>query len=548
MLRFRDLRVTVKLAIGFGSVSACLLAVGAVAYAGSRTLVSQLGVVHTTRLPSMSVLLEADRDLQQMLVAERTLIAAEPGSEVFRDAEAAFEENLGQSDERWTRYKELAVTPEERELIPRYEQARRAWEPVARRVVKLCHEATPESRAAALELSLGEAGVAFEAMRDQIDRLTGVIDELADRDRRTADAAAARSRNLTIGSIAAGLLAAIVLGVVVARGVTRPLAQMVDRIRDISEGEGDLTKRVDVRSHDEFGHLADLFNGFLGKLRDLIAEVAGATEDVAGAATQIAASAEEISRGVKQQDASTERAAGALTEMSASIEDVAAQSTEASLAADRAGERADEGGRVVGQTVESIRHLESVMQGASAAIDALGERADGVGRIIDVIRDIADQTNLLALNAAIEAARAGEHGRGFAVVADEVRKLSERTTRATEEVAESIRAIQEDTKTAVQRMSGGVQAVAEGVERAESAGAALAQINEAAVAVRERIGSIAAAAQEQSAASTEISETVTTISSLVRESSSQTDQAAGAAAHLSARAEQLRALIGRFRI
>ncbi len=360
---------------------------------------------------------------------------------------------------------------------------------------------------------------------------------------------AADSAKLTAKiAVVMGVLLAIGFGVLISRAITKPITFVVDMLRDIAQGEGDLTRRIEVTSKDEVGELGKWFNTFVEKIHDIIAEVAGATGEVSAAATQIAASSEEMASGMRQQTEQTTQVSSAVEEMSSTVVEVARKSADAAGTAESAGEQANEGGQVVGQTVDGMRAIADVVNESAAAINELGKRGEQIGQIIEVINDIADQTNLLALNAAIEAARAGEHGRGFAVVADEVRKLAERTTQATEEVAESIKAIQEETNSAVQRMGSGTERVTQGVGLAEQAGQSLQKIVEGSKNVAVMIQSIAAASEEQSAAAEQISRNVESINAVTRESAEGANQAAAAATQLSSKAEQLQRIVGQFKI
>jgi len=288
--------------------------------------------------------------------------------------------------------------------------------------------------------------------------------------------------------------------------LTKPVNRLVAMVQDIAQGEGDLTKRIEIQREDEIGQLAKWFDKFMDNLQDIIRQVSSATREVAAAATEIAASSEE---------------------MSASVGEVARQAAQASESAQQSGQIASQGGEIVSQTVQTMKELNGSVTESSQSVSELGQRGQQIGQIIAVINDIADQTNLLALNAAIEAARAGEHGRGFAVVADEVRKLAERTTKATEEIGGSITAIQTETQRAVERMTVGVDQVKSGVSRAETAGESLQQIVKGATEVAGMIQSISAASEEAGAGAA---------------------QSAEAANQLSAKAEQLQALVGRFRV
>ena len=328
----------------------------------------------------------------------------------------------------------------------------------------------------------------------------------------------------------------------------KPIHNLINRIKDIAEGEGDLTQRINVTSDDELGKLGAYVNQFIKKTHDVISEVTDATREVASAATEIASSSEQISAGMSEQSGQVTHISSAIEEMSASVIEVARMSAEAANNAQTSGEVATEGGQVVSETIAGMNAISDAVNASAASVSELGKRGEQIGQIIDVINDIADQTNLLALNAAIEAARAGEHGRGFAVVADEVRKLADRTTGATEEIGESITAIQKETHEAVQRMNAGTGQVDSGVDKATRAGESLEKIVSGARDVAEMIQSIAAAAEQQSATSAEVSRNIDTISAVSKQATEGANQAAMAADQLSEKAEQLRHMVGQFKV
>ncbi len=344
------------------------------------------------------------------------------------------------------------------------------------------------------------------------------------------------------------ILVGIVSALLISRSVLKPLREMINRLHDIAQGEGDLTQRVDEDRQDEMGEMGRWFNAFVVRIQDVIKQVSGTTHQVASAATEIAASAEEMAAGLKNQEDQSVQMTTALQQTTQSVMEVARKSAETAAAAKDSGRDATEGGNVVSETVVQMKGISEQVQQSAKSIDSLGKKSEQIGQIIGVINDIAEQTNLLALNAAIEAARAGEHGRGFAVVADEVRKLAERTTKATEEVASSIREVQAQTSGAVENIRQGAANVSKGVELANDAGGKLERIVSGSRNVESMVQSIAAAAEEQSAAIEQISRSVQQINAVTRESNQAAGQSAEAAVQLSRQAEDLKRLVDQFKV
>jgi methyl-accepting chemotaxis protein len=385
--------------------------------------------------------------------------------------------------------------------------------------------------------------------------LSATLDEVENNYDITRKLNATKARNILHTSSFVGMLSLLVTAIVgpllawlLSKQIVRPIHRTIDTLKDIAQGEGDLTQRIDENRKDELGELGHWFNHFISNIQNVIRQAVNTTNDVATAAHEIAATSQQMAGGMNDQARQASQISSAVEEMSASTIEVARQSHDASENAQLAGEYAANGSSVVQQSIDGMNSISLIVNDSATAINELGKRSEQIGQIINVINDIADQTNLLALNAAIEAARAGEHGRGFAVVADEVRKLAERTTTATEEVAKSIQDIQNQTRAAVDRISQGTQTVDHGVHLATQADQALKQIVTSATNVAGMIQSIASAAQEQSTSSELITQNINAINTVTQQSAQGTRQTAIAAEQLSQRSTQLKDLIGHFKV
>ena len=226
---------------------------------------------------------------------------------------------------------------------------------------------------------------------------------------------------------------------------------------------GDLTARMQGEYRGDLQLIKESINSVGGSLVDALRKVSEAVSATASASSQISSSTEEMAAGAMEQTSQAGEVASAVEEMTKTILENSRNASVAAETAKQARVRAEQGGKVVTETVDGMKRIAGVVHKSAETVRELGRSSDQIGEIISVIDDIADQTNLLALNAAIEAARAGDQGRGFAVVADEVRKLAERTTKATKEIAGMIKKIQSDTNDAVRSMEEGTNEVERGI-------------------------------------------------------------------------------------
>lgn len=338
------------------------------------------------------------------------------------------------------------------------------------------------------------------------------------------------------------------IALLIQRAVSRPIHNVVEALRDIAEGDGDLTQRLPVTSKDELGELASCFNNFVEKIHQVTTTFRDTAINLNKSAEELNHTTEKTNQGVIKQQSEIDQVASAITQMSGTVQEVARNVAAAAEDAEQADREATQGKTIVNQTMQSIENLAGDIESAAEVITRLQQESDNIGAVLEVIGGIAEQTNLLALNAAIEAARAGEQGRGFAVVADEVRTLASRTQSSTQEIQEMIERLQAGAKEAVQVMQKGREQASNSVEQAETAGNSLEGITKAVSVIRDMTQQIANASKEQSAVTEEINQSVVNISQVASHTAEDSRDIARGSQELNNLANELNAIISQFKL
>ncbi|MGF1682401.1 methyl-accepting chemotaxis protein [Photobacterium minamisatsumaniensis] len=285
----------------------------------------------------------------------------------------------------------------------------------------------------------------------------------------------------------------------------KPLGQLSNAMKDLAEGNGDLTHRLAFDNKDEIGHLGNYVNAFIEKLHVSVSGISNSTEHLSQQAKTSQTLATKTSEALVHQVGEITQIATAIHEMSATAQEVASHAEQTASAAVASHNSCNDGKAVISRNQTSITDLANHVEDAATIIKELENNAQGINAILSTIQGIAEQTNLLALNAAIEAARAGEQGRGFAVVADEVRVLSQRTQSSTEEIRSMIETLQRNTHSAVETMQQSQDLATGSVEEASNATIALEQITTSIEHISDMATQISSAAEEQRAVAEEIS-------------------------------------------
>jgi len=332
----------------------------------------------------------------------------------------------------------------------------------------------------------------------------------------------ATSNAIRNANIVIALVAGLIVGVLVffsARAIVKPINAAVAGLKDIAQGEGDLTMRLEATTKDEVGELARWFNTFIEKLQGIIKDISGGVETLSSSSTELSAISEQMTQGIQNVTDKSNTVSAAAEEMSANMNNVAAAMEQSATNTNMVATASEEMSSTIGEIAQNAEKARGISDEAahktstaSTNMDQLGTAANSIGKVIETITDISEQVNLLALNATIEAARAGEAGKGFAVVANEIKELAKQTAEATQDIKEKIEGIQGTTTTTVGQ---------------------IAEITQVITDVNDVVATIATAVEQQSAATKEIATNVAQASQGIQEVNENVNQSSTVSGEIS---------------
>jgi len=361
---------------------------------------------------------------------------------------------------------------------------------------------------------------------------------------------------------AASLLVSLMLAFFISQGISKPINLAVARLKDIAQGEGDLTQRLEVTTRDEIGEMATWFNTFLAGLQTMIKEIADNAVTLSCASAELQSISQQMATGALQTAGKSNTVATAAEEMSTNVASVATAMEEAATNLSMMATATEQ---MTTSVAEIARNSESaqVITGdavrkskeTSQKINELGKAAQAITRVTEVITEISEQTNLLALNATIEAARAGEAGKGFAVVANEIKELARQTSAATQEIRKQIESVQSSTEISVREIGDIVTVISKVDDIVSSIAAAVEEQSATTSDIAGNIAQASAGIQEvnenvaqSSTVTASITQDITEVNHAASEMTASSSQVNENANDLAELADKINTLVGKFKV
>lgn len=508
-MKWSDLGLAKKLRLPIAVIGALLIVLSALQIKDMDRISKDFSHINEEYIPGIELVLNADRDLYQAQIAERTIALGLASDSYFK----MHKENIQQVEDRVKKISNLKIQPEIRLAAEDFLKAFNNWRPQTESMVQKVKNGSI-SADVATQLSTDSLDKVFESMRDELDALGEKLGvEAAKLQKHTVE-----TKRQAMTSTVVLVLVAVVLITCVAiffpRMIIGPLNNLSSSLDELASGKGDLTKRMPRLGNDEIGRLSHSFNKFLSGMQSLMKNIQTVALEVNGASGHLKEGAQDSLANSEQYARSMEMVSTANHEMGLAIQEVSNNTQQVSEEAKQSDLTAKQVATDFRRAMEEIESLAENVSNSGLVIQELVEETTNIASVLDVIKGIAEQTNLLALNAAIEAARAGEQGRGFAVVADEVRTLASKTQQSTGDINNMIENLRNGVNRAVESMKEGQDRATSTVEYARKSEENLSNISVSLVSISDRILQVASAIEEQTSVIDEINSNLTGVNEL----------------------------------
>jgi methyl-accepting chemotaxis protein len=404
-----------------------------------------------------------------------------------------------------------------------------------------------KSEAAALDVVLTNRGKTY---MEDIRKIIAEMDAeesslLAARSQKANDTANFASQAIVVGSLLS-LVLIVGIALLIQRSIVGPLTTYMDLARRV--GEGDLSQQTPVNRNDELGELGRHLDQMVRGLKDVASQSALVAENLSAATSEILASTQQQAAGTAEQAAAVQQANATMAELSQSGAQISDRAKQVAAAAEAVSSSSSSGFQAVRETNKTMDGIREQAEAVAENIIALSEKTQAVGDIIASVNDIAEQSHLLALNASIQAAAAGENGRAFAVVASEMKNLAAQSKQATVQIRSILGDIQKGINTSVMLTEEAVKRGESGRQQSQVADRTIRQLTENLEESIRAFQQIVAGSNQQQIGFEQVTQAFRNIGIASQETATSTKQSEKAAANLSALAQQLRAVVGRYRV
>ncbi|MAA72528.1 MAG: hypothetical protein CL679_12480 [Bermanella sp.] len=516
-MKWSDLGLAKKLRLPIATVGILLLILSVLQITDMERISKEFSHINEEYIPGIELVLNADRDLYQAQIAERSIALGLTEERFFK----MHEENIQQVEARLKKITNLniskSIIADAKQFLVTFNE----WRPKTEGLVKQVKDQRISIKEAT-QISTNDLDSAFEFMRDKLDLIGEQLGAQAAALQLHTVETKQQAMSKTFVLVLVAILITVCVAVFFPRMIIGPLNHLSQSLDELASGKGDLTKRMPRFGNDEIGRLSHSFNRFLSGMQSLMKRIQVVALEVNSASGQLQEGAQDSLTNSEHYARSMEMVSTANHEMGLAIQEVSTNTQQVSEEAKHSDQTAKQVSKDFHRAMQEIELLADNVMKSGLVIQEIVSETTNIASVLDVIKGIAEQTNLLALNAAIEAARAGEQGRGFAVVADEVRTLASKTQQSTGDINNMIENLRDGVNKAVESMKEGEERATSTVEYAKKSEENLSHISSSLVSISDRILQVASAIEEQTSVIDEINSNLNGVNELSKNAQENT--------------------------